>query len=572
MVNKKLVIIGIQEEYLSDFTKQIQDIFAEEIKVRAITVKDLTSEMINPDETVLLSSKVIVSLVKPFIPKEVCSISIKRGINFANIKKLLDLPPGRNILIINDTKLSTEDTVLELKENVSEHNYYAYCPDEPIANFIDYVVTPGERHLIPKGVPNVIDVSTRVIDIETIFELCEHFELQEKYSLLVKRYMKNMISISTEGHDELLIIDRDIKTDNARFKFEDVIAESQEMKSTVHISKKVAISDKPIHIIGKAGSGKNMIAQAIHNESNCREGPFISINCSTRPENVLEKELFGLEKDGKYTPGLFEISLNGTLCIDEIGDMPLMVQAKLFQALEEERSLRVQGILAVPLNIRLITTSSINILDLVNKGLFRKDLFYVISTFICKVPSLKDRKEDFEPLIKLCFAKYLHREDVIIPDNIMKILKDYAWDGNVKELFNIVYYMASFGEQVISTDSIPYYVKTRNSDSYDISDGVDEKLIIEKLEKRGFLCESIAILDIFAEGKNKNTSYGRTIVKKLLDQKGYNITDQQLRLRLEVLNELDLLITRQGRLGTTISKEGIQFLEKLERKNTMQEK
>lgn len=567
----KLVIIAIQDEYLSIITKQIVEILGNEIEIRSVTVKDLTMEMISPDEAVLLSVNTINPLVKSILPQGIHCFIAKRGINFINIKRLLDVPAGRNILVINDTKDNTEEAIKELKESVFEHNYYPYYPNDQIPDFIDFVVTPGETHLIPKGIPNVIDIGSRVIDIETVIELCKYFKIQYKDSLLLKRYMKSLVSLSNrdsyiEDNKEDIVVPSDNRVNRVKFKFDDIVTESKAMSEFVYMAKKISLTDKPVFIIGKTGSGKSMISQAIHNESNFKNGPFISVNCAERSMDSLEKELFGTEKEQQYVPGLLELAEGGSLCIKEIGEMSLELQAKLLRVLEEKKIVRSQERKFVDINARIIITSSIDISSLVNKGLFIKELFYLISIFSLKVPSLEQRKEDFEPLVRLCLCKYLNCSDMMIADDVMEMLKKYSWDGNVRELFNVISAMASLNEKVITEKCVPYYVKIMNEANNRIlvdDVEIDEKKIIETLENRGFLRISIAILEIFQEGKRRNTSYGRTIVKKLLESKGFVITDQQLRLRLQILDELDLLITRQGRLGTTISRGGEKFLEKI---------
>ena len=570
MSKGKVLIIAIQEAQLSIITKQIEEIFSDDINIRSMTVKDLTMKMVETDEIILLSTSLIAPLVMSIIPQGVTSFIIKRGINMMNIKRLLDIPEGKNILVVNDTQNNTEEIIEELKENVFEHSYYPYCPDEPIPDFIDYVITPGEIDLIPKGISNVIDIGARVIDIETIFEINKCFQMQYKNSLLVKRYIKSLVSIPFENDfinegREQDAHQSDIDKNNVNFTFEDIITESKAMKDLIFIAKKISTTDKPVYIIGETGSGKSMIAQAIHNESDFKNRPFININCATRSMDNLEKELFGIEKERQYIPSLFEMAEGGTLCIEEIGEMPLELQGRLVQAIEEGKIIRSQGEKLIEINVRIRITSSIDISELVSKKLFRKDLFYLIFTFTLRVPSLEERKEDFEPLVRMCLRKYLNSEDIIITDDVMESLKEYAWYGNARELFNVISYMASLNEKIITEKCMPYFVKIKNKANRIIVDStkVNEKEIIQSLENKGFLKESIAILELFAEGKKKNNSYGRAVVIKLLLNKGFSITDQQLRLRLQVLNKLNLLIIRQGRSGTTISRDGERFLEQI---------
>ncbi|MEX2104586.1 MAG: Fis family transcriptional regulator, partial [Bacilli bacterium] len=187
MIDRTLTIIAIQEEYLSTISKQVQEIAGDMIKIRSITVKDLAREAIPLGETVLLSGEFILQLVKPFLTPEIKYIVAKRGLNFVNMRELLSLPKGQHILIVNDNKLHTDEAVQALSESVFEHYYYPFYPDSPVPVDIDYVVTPGEKQLVPQGWHNIIDIGPRVLDLETIYELFNHFGLIHNHSLLTKR-------------------------------------------------------------------------------------------------------------------------------------------------------------------------------------------------------------------------------------------------------------------------------------------------------------------------------------------------------------------------------------------------
>ena len=560
MSRGKLVVIAIQEWFLSVITKQIKEILGDELEIRSVTVKDLTIDTLAPDEAVLLSNKKITQLVKSILPQGTHSFIAKRSINLLNVKKLLDIPSGKNILVVNDTKDNTEEAVKELKQSVFEHNYYPYYPDEEIPGFIDYVVTPGEAYLIPKGIANVIDIGIRVVDIETVIEIYKYFNIQYNEPVLFKRYMKSLVSLCSE--DNLIKHEREHAAlqgsiGPGKIKFDDFVTESKAMKELVAQAKKISESDEPVFIFGETGSGKSMLSQAIHNESKGKNGPFIRINCAARSTESLEKELFGYEKGWQHIPSLFEMAEGGSLCIEEIGEMPSELQSRLIKVLEEGTIKKFQQEEPAPIKARIIITNSIDT---------SKDIFNKVPAFSIKVPSLEERKEDFECLVGVCLAKCLHCSDVTITDDVMETLKKYSWDGNVRELFNVISAMVSLDEKVITEKCIPYYIKIRNeaNKKFRIDDvEIDEKKIIQTLEKRGLLQVGTAILEIFEQGKQKNASYGRAVVQKLLEEKGFNITGQQLRLRLQILNELDLVIIRQGRAGTTISSKGEKFLEKV---------
>ena len=569
---KKLVVIAIQEEYLKIISNQIKEIFGDVLSIRAITVKDIAMKSIHTDELVLLSEEFILQIVKSFLPDRAHFVIAKRSLNFVNMKELLKLPKGKHILVVNDIKINTDETIRELKESVFEHYYHPYYPDMPIPDNIDYVVTPGEKHLIPKGIKNIIDIGPRVISLKTIYELFDIFGLEQDRSLIVGRYIKSLVYLSKiqSNFQKKIFTSLSLKNvkgkDNAKYHFSDIITYSRAMKDTVEFAKKIAITDKPVHIFGDTGTGKTMIAQAIHNASQYCNSPYIDINCAARSMDTLKKELFGLENDEKVYPSLFEMAKGGTLCIEEIGEMPLNLQRRLIQAIEENNIIKSDE--ALPVKVRMITTSSNNLLGLVEQGKFRKDLFYLLSSYICRLPSLSERKDDFKALINTYLKKHLNRSKLIISDDVMEILKQHCWLGNVRELFNVISYLACIDEKVIRPNSLPFFIKATKErgriDMREISKEIDEDKLISEIEKHGFLEESIAILEIFSEGKKRYTSYGRIALRELLEEeKGIKLSNQQLRLRLEVLDNLNLLIVRRGRSGTTISREGEKLFYKL---------
>ncbi|SOC38489.1 sigma 54-interacting transcriptional regulator [Ureibacillus acetophenoni] len=573
MGEKIVTIISIQDDYLSQVTKQMKIIIGDMVRIRPITIKDLAREKIAKDEIIVLGGNIIYPLVQPFVPEGAKCISGKRSLNYVNMSKLLSSPKGKRILVVNDSELTTEETIQALKEVVSEHKYYAYHPGETIPEQIDFVITPGEMKLVPDGIAEVINIGFRLLSIETVFEICDVFELQYSRTLLIERYMKSLVVLSSlTGNYKLDSISNQraetISDSKAKYCFDDVVAFSQAMKDTLYMLKIFAGLNNPVHIYGETGTGKRMLAQSIHNESLVKEGPYININCAARPLDILERDLFGSEIDGKITPGLFELANGGTLCIEEIDEMPLSVQGRILHVLEEGKIIRIGGHLPIPIQVRIITTSKSDLSLLVEDNKFRKDLFYHLTIFTCKVPSLSERKEDFEALIDMYLKSYLQRNDLEIPQEIIHVLMQYTWPGNVKELFNAISYIACLKGKKLSFDLLPYYIKGRlekNMEKTLLPQMMLESewnSLVLRIEEHGFLEESIAILEVFEQGKKLHESYGRNVVKERLQSKGIELSVQQIRLRLEVLNDLELLNVRQGRSGTTISRKGELFLEK----------
>ena len=219
----------------------------------------------------------------------------------------------------------------------------------------------------------------------------------------------------------------------------------------IQIAKKLALqvsaSDFPVLITGESGTGKETIAYYIHRNSKRAEGPFIRVNCAAIPPELIESELLGYE-GGAFTgaraqgkPGKFELANNGTILLDEIGDMPLTMQAKLLRVLQEQELEHIGGITTIKLDYRLIVSTNKNLQEMMNKGTFREDLYYRVSSFQIHAPSLRNIREDI-PVIARHLMSILNQEVGSYPADIseeaMEMLKNYQWPGNVRELKNVL--------------------------------------------------------------------------------------------------------------------------------------
>jgi DNA-binding NtrC family response regulator len=202
-----------------------------------------------------------------------------------------------------------------------------------------------------------------------------------------------------------------------------------------------AVSDSPALITGETGTGKTLVAKAIHFKGKTNNAPFVSINCASLPENLIEAELFGYEK-GAFTgavnakKGLFEMAEGGTLFLDEIGEMPVHLQSKLLSALEDRTIRRIGGTSTKPVNVRIIAATSVELEAALGKN-FRKDLYYRLSVIRMHIPPLRERRKDI-PVLCSHLLKTITNRTVEIPDRDMAHLMKYEWPGNVRELKNIL--------------------------------------------------------------------------------------------------------------------------------------
>ena len=225
-----------------------------------------------------------------------------------------------------------------------------------------------------------------------------------------------------------------------------IIGESKAMKNVFRMIRKAGESSANVHISGESGTGKELVARAIHYAGVRRSAPFVSVNCTAIPENLIESELFGHVRGaftgaGESRTGFFQIADGGTLFLDEIGDASLTMQGKLLRAIQEKTIYKVGSSKATHVNTRLICATNKNLLQLIEKGLFREDLYYRINVIDIPVPPLRERGEDLLLLVSHFHAKFSKELVQPIPffgDDALRCMLSYPWPGNVRELENLV--------------------------------------------------------------------------------------------------------------------------------------
>ncbi len=225
-----------------------------------------------------------------------------------------------------------------------------------------------------------------------------------------------------------------------------VVAESRAMKEVLRLVSKVAATEATVLILGESGTGKEVVAGLLHRLSPRAEGPFIKINCAAIPEGLLESELFGHEK-GAFTgadrskPGLFEMAHKGTVFLDEVGDLPLSLQAKLLRVLQEKSFTRLGGLQEVRVDVRVLAATNQDLPKMVEEGRFREDLFWRLNVFSIKIPPLRERREDIEPLARYFLKRFAQKHGKSLEGlsrEALGALLVYDFPGNVRELENII--------------------------------------------------------------------------------------------------------------------------------------
>jgi formate hydrogenlyase transcriptional activator len=208
----------------------------------------------------------------------------------------------------------------------------------------------------------------------------------------------------------------------------------------------VAPTDANVLIHGETGTGKELIARAIHDRSQRRHAPYLKVNCAAIPAGLLESELFGHERGAftgalTQTPGRFQIADGGTLFLDEVGDLPLELQPKLLRVLQEHEFERLGSTRTIRANVRVIAATNLDLVEMVRERQFRADLFFRLNVFPISLPPLRERSEDIPDLVwhfVRKFAAQMNKDIDIIPDEVMHALRSYDWPGNIRELQNLI--------------------------------------------------------------------------------------------------------------------------------------
>lgn len=274
----------------------------------------------------------------------------------------------------------------------------------------------------------------------------------------------------------------------------EIVAESENMKEAFTTVSAIAATDVTVLITGQSGTGKEVLCDVIYKSSNRNDKPFIKINCSAIPGNLLESELFGYEPgaftgaDEKGKPGLMEIANGGILLLDEIGDMPLDLQAKMLRVLQDKEITRIGGKDSIKLDVRLIAATNKNLQSEIDKGNFREDLYYRLNVVPIHLLPLKERKSDIGPLMERFLQRYNTRysKKVIMTTGARQMLHEYEWPGNIRELKNVMERMVVVSKsEVIDVDVVRTILNIESEQVDRVADNSNTlKAAVEDLEIR----------------------------------------------------------------------------------------
>ena len=287
----------------------------------------------------------------------------------------------------------------------------------------------------------------------------------DNLELIIKKALerKKLVSENRELREKL----------QDKYRFDEIIYVSPEMEGVLNVAGRSANSKASILIYGESGTGKELVAKAIHYTSPRKDAPLVSVNCAALNENLLESELFGHEKGAftgsdKQRKGRFEQADNGTIFLDEVGEIPLTIQVKLLRVIQEREFERVGGNQTIRVDVRVITAANKNLEKMVSDGTFRQDLFYRLNVISINIPPLRERRSDIPPLVSYFVSKFAsenNKEIESISKEAMDVLLKHNYPGNVRELENVIQRAVVMTRgKILTTDDLPIYMKSSKSE------------------------------------------------------------------------------------------------------------
>lgn len=636
---------------------------------------------------ILISTEKFIKYIVPKVKSQTDFLIIRRTLSRRALEKILEIPKGKKVLIVNDHVESVEETIALLYElGINHLDFVPYYPNySPQMENIEIAITPNEIELVPKNVKYIVNMGERMVDVNTVINILTRLDLfdSKTYNLIpnyseeiVSRYYglqttlsdledtrsillqtMNMIDsgvIAYDKYHEILFLnetaekifltnsakqigrkliellkdsnididlnqsledyidvinhkniilnnnkitgeqgsgvltiqfadriqDTDLKIraelknkgHKAKYHFHDIVSRSSQMNETISFAKKIAKSDLTVLILGENGTGKELFSHSIHNYSDRKNYPFVAVNFSSLPENLLESELFGYE-DGAFTgakkggkPGLFEQAHKGTIFLDEIGDITPNLQTRLLRVLEQKEVIKVGGSSIISVDVRIIAATNRDLSTLVKENKFRADLYYRLKVMQVSLPPLREIKEDLTFLINN-FLKQKNLIDSISPD-IINALNNYHWPGNIRELKNMVDYLSIMHNEIKGASDLPFESDFITSIPIPKKDGAKQIPIIEHANPKDnpipFRLSKInpqnLILPIIHSENSKGKGIGRRSIIERSKKMGILFTENEMRSVLNDLKSAQLIEIKLGRTGCQLTQKGYNYI------------
>ena len=429
---------------------------------------------------------------------------------------------------------------------------------EEVFPYIPFYQVLREKKAVPEKIIRLFgtDISLAVVPVVRkencigAFAMLQKFNEQESRQNALRRQMMQ------KGH-------------YARYTLDDVIGISTAITETKNILRKMAATDSPVLLIGETGTGKELMAHALHQASRRADGPFIAINVAAMPENLLESELFGYE-EGAFTgakkggrPGLFEFAHQGTLFLDEVEGMSLSMQVKLLRVLQEGEIMRVGGGSIIRVDVRIVAATNESLEEKIQDGSFRKDLYYRLNALTVEIPPLRKRGDDIFLLLDYFMRKM--GGDFTLSEGVKAFLRRHPWPGNIRELQNAVEYFNYLAKPVIGLSDLPPTMTRFVDDGSDDGEGeVNDNAADDKeadmayqaaVDKKQFVLNQLALA--WKEGKTA----GREKILEAAKKDHISMTQKQVRDLLDELAKEGLIQVGRGRGGSKITEKGLNKLK-----------
>ena len=372
-------------------------------------------------------------------------------------------------LVIMDIRMPKMDGITVL-ERIKE-----MAPETVVIMITAFASTDTAVQAMKKGAYDYITKPFKIDEIKLIIRNALERKALEKENILLKRLVET------------------------KFSFDNIIGQSPKMVAIYELMEKVAQTKTNILITGESGTGKELVARAIHFNSPRKDKGFVTLNCGAIPENLLESELFGHMK-GAFTGalynkrGLFEVADDGSIFLDEVGELPLSMQVKLLRVIQDKEFTRVGGTEPITVDVRIISASNKDLEEAVREKKFREDLYYRLNVIQIKLPLLRERREDIPLLAEHFFKKYaqeLGKNIREISPDAMKLLVNYDFPGNVRELQNVIERgVALEARDILTVENLSSYmeeqrgIKRIDDTLFDIpSEGIDLEKVVENVER-----------------------------------------------------------------------------------------
>jgi len=447
---------------------------------------------------------------------------------------------------------------------IDENGYIKYSNDE-----MTKILSLG-KNIENKNIRNIVDK-----DMLPYFLSRDIFENKSMFLMGVSIKMtkfnvpnSNNIVVTT-SRDKKNIVKKSFSQDlllkghYAKYNFDNIIGESNLLNETKNIALKLSKTELTVLIEGESGTGKELFASAIHNNSSRKFGPFLALNFSALPDDLIESELFGYE-EGAFTGakkggkiGLFELADGGTIFLDEIGDVSPKLQTKLLRVLQEKEVMPIGGTAIRRVDVRIIAATNRNLKEMVLEKQFRSDLYYRLKIGYVSIPPLRERLCDIDRLVSY-FIKNETMANIKMSESVLKEFKKYKWLGNVRELESTINYMLA----------------VRTGNALTLSDLPDRKFFEEELitndafdineESCSLSNEMTIILNNIKILLRNNTIAGRKNIAEKLNKEGYKITQSQIRTRLNYLEKQGYVFKKRGKQGTVLTVKGEKYLENIQ--------